>query len=797
MPFVFGSNEITGFPNKRRKLDNIELTISPTMARYHEGDRDQGRCPGDPNTPYKSDEPQPPHKVEYAGQIVRTSSREELMECIKRGQRPEWVPNASFQALCDAEEALRSGRRLKQKETSPDPESQPTAHSQQQVIPAATAQHSEPYERPRSALHTGDFSEEDADHEQSWMYTPSQPGLAISTSKQIQPSPLSWNTENSVTASFDSVYRHHALSQLNTHVASRRRAPSLGSSLSSSFVMRAPTSPLVHATSNRDLAAYDSDSQQSNSQRDPSRRRTMPPNSFHSFSLASFETTTPNFSRPFAPALRRESSLPLQGHQSRRSLSSFTYHPRSIPQTPLACSRRPSMTSENGSRRRTSMVGSFEESILRGRMSAPASRPFDFVAQIGVMGRGDCPSNLKCPAHVTVPFPAVFYNYPAAAGPRSVSDDAPSPYVGTLDLNRNLKDVSLASGRKAKRFGSPEGEQVAGSTSLRHSEGGEDSEPPKLHVGGAYRVPQQGQLQIIIKNPNKTAVKLFLVPYDLTGMMAGTKTFVRQRSYSTGAIIDSIAGETSSRAAITDPLQNKHILRYLIHLKFCCPAKGRFYLYDDIRVVFANRVPDGKEKLRNEIQLPEPKFSTWKSSKPAHDTQSSQSVPTTPTSRTFQSESPRMFGEMEGFSEMDGPASPMSASQKLDPSAFDLLPIFTTPRSSPWGGHSAKEPQKTPFEFPDIKQTPTPTPTDSEKSPQRIVSPVTGFGTPTPLRGPPTPGRPSSGNSISARSFSPVPPEAKDSLLSKQFKELWEQTHSARISKPAPSSECQSNGQAA
>jgi hypothetical protein len=32
-------------------------------------------------------------------------------------------------------------------------------------------------------------------------------------------------------------------------------------------------------------------------------------------------------------------------------------------------------------------------------------------------------------------------------------------------------------------------------------------------------------------------------------------------------------------------------------------------------VVFANRVPDGKEKLRNEIQLPEPRFSVYKPSR--------------------------------------------------------------------------------------------------------------------------------------------------------------------------------------
>lgn len=118
-------------------------------------------------------------------------------------------------------------------------------------------------------------------------------------------------------------------------------------------------------------------------------------------------------------------------------------------------------------------------------------------------------------------------------------------------------------------------------------------------------MPQQGQLQVIIKNPNNTAVKLFLIPYDLQGMLAGTKTFVRQRSFSSGPAVENIL----SNQPIQDPLSGKQILRYLIHLKFCCPAKGRYYLYDTMRLVFANRVPDGKEKLRNEIQLPEPRYS--------------------------------------------------------------------------------------------------------------------------------------------------------------------------------------------
>jgi hypothetical protein len=111
---------------------------------------------------------------------------------------------------------------------------------------------------------------------------------------------------------------------------------------------------------------------------------------------------------------------------------------------------------------------------------------------------------------------------------------------------------------------------------------------------------------VIIKNPNKTAVKLFLVPYDLVGMEPGTKTFIRQRIFSAGPILDGrdIPQHTSVGA--------KSTLRYLIHLHICCTAKGRFYLYKNIRVVFANRVPDGKERLQNEIQYPEPRYSAYR-----------------------------------------------------------------------------------------------------------------------------------------------------------------------------------------
>ncbi|KAG7287839.1 hypothetical protein NEMBOFW57_007356 [Staphylotrichum longicolle] len=277
------------------------------------------------------------------------------------------------------------------------------------------------------------------------------------------------------------------------------------------------------------------------------------------------------------------------------------------------------------------MVGSYEESILRGRMSTTPSKPLEFNAQIGVLGLGKCKASLRCPAHVTLPFSAVFYNYASTSSGRSKMEDGPSPYVGQIDLENGLPNPE--EGQRAKRKlhsryqdlkdaaeeGPPthespvdtsEGDSVHKNTKIKRP-----SRTPKAPPGGGYRIPEKGQLQIIIKNPNKTAVKLFLIPYDLAGMESGTKTFIRQRSYSAGPIIEAEGPATNDGPA---PGADRPTLRYLIHLHICCPSKGRYYLYKSIRVVFANRVPDGKERLRNEVTYPDPRFTPYKPTRVMH-----------------------------------------------------------------------------------------------------------------------------------------------------------------------------------
>lgn len=214
-----------------------------------------------------------------------------------------------------------------------------------------------------------------------------------------------------------------------------------------------------------------------------------------------------------------------------------------------------------------SLVGSYEESILSGRMSSHPSKPITFLSEVGVLGIGKCKSSLKCPPHIHLAFPAFFYQLPG--------NDAPSPYVGTIDLQSAVNV---------------------------NGEGNEEG----------YRLPPRGQLQVMVKNPSKTVVKVFLIPYDFRDMPANTKTFIRQKSYaifsSTSPKSASLASSASSQPSSSPPASSSH-LRYAIHLQVKCTRKKRIYLYKNIRIVFSPRPPESNEKLKIVTEGPkEPRY---------------------------------------------------------------------------------------------------------------------------------------------------------------------------------------------
>jgi len=484
--------------------------------------------------------------------------------------------------------------------------------------------------RPRSALHRGDFNGDHAVQAQSDVLPRTDRASWISRADVYATSPVApWHRDFPLAATrnaptFDILHASHAASP-----PSRPRAFSQAS-ISGNFSYQPPTSPLVHQANAADIPDIDRFMNGSSSP-DKGRRHTFSPRSLQNALGGAYAFSTQRSSNsPLG-----ESFAPYQAHQPRRSVTSG-----SLPQTPFVGNRRPSIT--GGSPLQRSMVGSFEESILRGRMSSTPSMPLSFTAQIGVLGTGDCKPSLKCPSHITVPFEAHFYSYGSS---NNVVDPQPSPYVGTVELEKSpeaARPRDRSKNRRRQLQGQSSSHTSRANSQERNEPLQEDSEarrrrkakqkrrtnpamdPPK----GGYRIPAKGQLQIVIKNPHKTAVKLFLIPYDVSDIQPGQKTFLRQRSYSAGPIIDmpmdarKNLGTDRPEASLGPPdkPQDKPVLRYLIHLHICCSSRGRVYLYRSIRVVFANRVPDGKEKLRNEMQLPNPKYSVYKPAKEATST---------------------------------------------------------------------------------------------------------------------------------------------------------------------------------
>ncbi|GAA5889817.1 hypothetical protein JCM5296_002351 [Sporobolomyces johnsonii] len=229
-----------------------------------------------------------------------------------------------------------------------------------------------------------------------------------------------------------------------------------------------------------------------------------------------------------------------------------------------------------------SLVGSFENSLLSGRMSATPSKPLPFLASIGVLGGSDAPARLKCPPHLHVPFGAVYYS--------SEGLHTSSPYVGSIDLEAHYLSLLSPSAPPAPP----------------------SSRPAKIPRFPGYQIPPRGQIQLVLKNSNQTAFKPFLVPYDLTGLHRsgqGGRTFLRQKSYS----VDLEHGDAKGK------------LRFAVHLQFCSPPlvtstsstkrtkttsadrsdrEPKYYLYHSIHVVFASRALDAGEKLRVVLEGP-------------------------------------------------------------------------------------------------------------------------------------------------------------------------------------------------
>ncbi|POS86972.1 hypothetical protein EPUL_001116 [Erysiphe pulchra] len=284
---------------------------------------------------------------------------------------------------------------------------------------------------------------------------------------------------------------------------------------------------------------------------------------------------------------------------------------------------------------RRSMVGSYEECLIHGRMSTTPSKTFFFFAEISVLGTNKCTTNLRCPTHIKIPFPAVFYSYESSDNQRNLGSEArQSPYVGLIDLEKGNPNhcstqktpLSRSGSRHSSKREYRKNEKKSSNCNTNQSSGYQNCHVIKsslrsskcLPPTGGYRIPKIGQVQIIIRNLNKTPVKVFLVPYNLSEMNPGTKTFIRQRSYLTKTFIEEPLRPNSNSSKTNST--NLQILHSLAHIQICSPSRNRFYLYKCIRLVFENRITDCGENLRMEVSLPEPRYSNYKpESIPSHN----------------------------------------------------------------------------------------------------------------------------------------------------------------------------------
>src|SRR5271156_4619775 len=154
MPFCYDYYEQSERGYKRRRLSS-EVAMARRMYEESEEGRD---LPDDkhllPAAEMETQQGDPNTRAE-----VETSDRDELIQRIKRGERPTWVPKPGLEALITENEGRDSFHETyaSSNGVATSPAVTRGLGVESQFSMGGSSGVADPIERPRSALHTGDF----------------------------------------------------------------------------------------------------------------------------------------------------------------------------------------------------------------------------------------------------------------------------------------------------------------------------------------------------------------------------------------------------------------------------------------------------------------------------------------------------------------------------------------------------------------------------------------------------------------------------------------------------------------